>query len=719
MKSVYTTCRYCESNCALEVIVDEANNKVEKIRADKNNSHTWQDACSKGLTAYEMAEHPLRITSPMKRIPKGDSFEYIEVSYEQAISEIAAQLNQIRNDNGADAIAGYLGNPIGFGAGVSMTSGFFEAIGTQNLYSASSIDQNNNHAVTKAMFGQTFLPLSPDIEHCDFVLLIGTNPAESKFGWLGYVSNGWEKTRTAMKERGTKVIVIDPRKTKSARQASQHIPIIPGTDWAFLLGLLKVIFEANLTDQKSLEKLDHSQVNALQALCTSTSLTYLSGVCGIKESLIQHTAKEYAASNNAMCMTQTGVSMHDTGTLGHWLGLVIDVITGNFDTQGSRFWQPGYINMTKLINEGDKEDTFSRVRKLKTIINNRAISELPDEINTPGEGQVKALIMQCGNPVVSGPDGKALDEAIEKLDLVIAVDLVQRESHRHAHWLIPGEHWLERGELNYLLNGGSNQPFVQYAQQAIQAPNNILPEWKFFVDLTLAMKVPFLGKRGVNTMIRLTRLLAEKFNKPSWEFSPDLLVKLMLLMDKKVTWKALQDNPHGIQFEEKKYGQLKEQMGKLKTQIAPAEFVEELDKRIHQKAENNTDYPFLMFGKRDLNMMNSWLMDVPNKQKREDNNDCEIHADDAERLGITDGQRIKVSSAIDSIELSSKITRDIRPGTICIQHGWGSRSFNPKQPQEQAKALGVNKNLLISNTEIDPFSSTPKLNSTRVNIAPV
>ena len=712
MHTIYTNCRYCESNCA--VAVDVKDNKVVKISPDQKNPQTWKDVCSKGLTAQELVEHPARITAVMKRV--GD--QYIEVPYEQAIDEIAAQLQGLINKNGKDAVGYYYGNPLGFSAGLTFSLGFFEGLGTNNRYSVGSIDQNNNHVVTHKVFGHQFIPMNPDVENSDYMLLIGMNPAESKFSWLGAVSNGWEKARTAMKERGAKVVVVDPRRTTTAAQASEHVTIKPGNDWALLLGLVKVIFAEELYDQQSLNKLAAEQIDQLKTLSAGVELSTLSQRCGIPSDKIQEIARDYAKAKAAMCLTQTGVSMHDTGTIGHWLGLVLDIITGHLAQKGGRHWEPGYVNLSKFAKDDMKPETVSRVRQQPTVMGYRSLAEMPDEINAQGPGQMKALIMQCGNPVISGPDGKALEQAMDKLDLIISVDLLQRESHKKADWLIPGVHWLERGELNTSLAGGMDTPLAQYSAQALQPPEGVHQEWEFFMDLALKMQVPMLGRKGVNTTVRFSRWLAKVFNKPDWAFSPLMLSKLMLLADKKVSWKQLQENPHGVVYADKAYGQLDELLKNAgeSIQIAPAEFVAELKNLLSVEDEVDSAYPFTMIGKRNLSMMNSWQMDLPNMQKREQSNCCELHPEDAKALGITDGDKVKISSPLASIELNAKVCDRLQPGIVCIQHGWGSSVFNPKASNEISWQGGVNKNVLIDNKRIDPFSGIPNLNSTRVNI---
>ncbi|MEP4147623.1 MAG: molybdopterin-dependent oxidoreductase [Halioglobus sp.] len=708
MNTVYTTCRYCEAACGLAVQVRD--NKVEKIVADKENPQTWRDICAKGLTAHELVEHPRRIKAPMKRV--GNSF--VETTYEEAISAIAGRFNELIADNGADSIGYYHGNPLGFTSGVIFSLGWVDAVGTQNRYNVGSIDQNNNHVVSSALFDLPYVPFNPDIDRCDYLLMIGMNPAESKFSWLGSASDGWARAREKQTQ-GTTLVVVDPRRTRSAQQADTHLNIKPGTDWAFILGLLHTVFGEDLADPDACAALPAEQLESIRSIALAADLTHLSRRCGIAVEDIRQVARDYAQATGAMCLTQTGVSMHTTGTVGHWLGLVLDIVTGHLDKPGGRRFDTGYINMTEFAATGHQPETISRVRGQPTVMGNRSLAELPDEIQTPGPGQIKAMVIQSGNPVVSGPNGRLLDNALAGLDMLVAVDLVQRESHRHADWLIPGVHWLEREELSFNLAGGMDQPFAQYSAQAVNPPESIRPEWAFFVDLSLAMKVPFMGKKGANTMIRISRVLARLFRKPQWAVSPGLLERLMLKGGKTFSWRQLQNSPHGLQYRDRAYGQLKAQMGGKAIQIAPGKFCTQLQRLLDESEQPGADYPFTLIGKRTLHMMNSWLMELPNMQKREQGNDCEVHPQDAHSLGIQEGAEIEVTSAVGSICIKARISDRVVPGIICIQHGWGSRVFSPAN-KEEPLCYGVNVNDLVDNAEIDPFSGIPNLNSTRVKI---
>ena len=710
---VYTTCRYCESCCGLAVEVDVEANRVLQIKADKENPGSWRDICNKGLTANEVVEHPRRLRWPMKRLGE----RYVRVSYQEAVDGVASDLRRIMDKHGPDAIASYFGNPVGFGSDIVFSLGLIDGIGTRSRFSASSLDQNNQHVVSEALFGYTFVPFCPDVGGCDYLLMVGGNPATSKFGWLGSATDGWRRM-LARQRQGANIVVVDPRRTRSAEDANRHLRIAPGTDWAFLLSLLTVIFREGLVDEAALRDLPSDHVARLRTLVQSADLEALCERTGIPLSAVEDVARGYAKAAGAMCLTMTGVSQNDTGTLAQWLSMVLDIVTGHFDRPGGRRWDSGFVNMTDFASRSLSQDGFSRVRGQRTVMGCRSMCELPDEIDTPGEGQIRALILQAGNPVVAGPNGAALDRSLASLECLVVIDLVQRESHRHAHWLIPAPHWLEREELPFNLANAQEQSFLQYARRAVDPPPDVRPEWEFCTDVALKMGVPMLGRRGFNGAIRASRWLAKALGRPGIAITPALLERVALLAGKRASYKSIKDASHGLAHEEKRFGQFTKFRKGAPILIAPQEFCDELEQKLREPSIRDEAFPFLMTGARSLHLMNSWLTELPNVQKREQENRCEINPEDASALGIADGDRVRVRSAVGEVELPATVTDRVGRGIVCIPHGWGSRVFSPSDGADPI-VYGVNRNLLVDHRILDPFSGTPKLNSTQVQIARV
>jgi len=488
-RTVHTFCRYCLASCGVEVTVE--NNRVIKISADKENPHTWQDFCAKGRTANQLVEHPRRILNPMRRV--GDT--YVEAGWDEAISDIAARMNALIDADGPDAIGAYYGNPSGFSSSnIVFMNAWLDAVGTRNRYAVGSVDQNAWHVVAEAMYGSMLMAPVSDIDNCDYFLLVGTNPAVSAWNWLETVPGGWRRA-LERKKQGAQIIVVDPLRTETAEKADVHLAVRPGQDWALLLAVVKVVLDEGLEHRHDCTELA-TGLGELRALVADADLDDLASRCDIPRAQIEQVARDFAAARGAMVVTRTGVSLHLAGTVAEWLGHVLNVITGRMDRPGGRRYEPGYVDALRLADMAKVKPHKSRLAGRDMVAGAHALSELPEEITTPGRGQIKAMLINCGNPVVSGPDGAKLDKALAQLDLLVAIDFVQRESHRHAHWLLPAVHWLERNDLLAFTSNMHDEPYLHYGAKAVEPPQGARQEWRIFVDLAIAMRKPLFGAKG-------------------------------------------------------------------------------------------------------------------------------------------------------------------------------------------------------------------------------
>jgi formate dehydrogenase len=713
-KTVHTFCRYCLASCGVEVTVRD--NRVLKIAADKQNPHSWHDFCAKGRTANQMVEHPRRILAPMRRV--GDA--YVEASWEEAITDIATRMNALIDAGGPDAVGCYWGNAAAFSApNVMFMTAFMDAIGSYSRYFVGSVDQNAMHVVATAMYGSQLMAPVSDIDYCDYFLLVGTNPAVSAWNWLETVPAGWKRTLDRQRQ-GATLVVVDPIRSETAAKADVHLAVRPGQDWALLLGMVKVILDEGREHRQDCRELA-TGIPELRTLVADADLDDLAARCDIPRAQIEAVARDFAAAPRAMVVTRTGVSLHLAGTIGEWLGHVLNVITGRMDRPGGRRFEQGYVDSLKLFDMMAKPVAHkSRVQGRDMVAGHHGLDELPDEITTPGYGQIRALIVNGGNPVVAGPNGAKLDQALEKLDLLVAIDLVQRESHRHAHWLLPVVHWLERDDLHALTSGLHDEPFAIYGPKAIEPPPGTRPEWRIFTDLALAMRKPLFGMKGVNGFIKASRTLARITRRPALEFDAQWIDRLLVATGRKVKWRDIVAHPHGFVFGKPEYGHFK---AALKTDdkmvhAAPPEFLarcRELLADPHPSAPQG--YPFQLANRRHRHSMNSWMNDLPGLHPSGKRNEVVIHPDDAAPLGIATGDRVKVFSPVGEIELPALISDQPRRGVVIVDHGWGSRTFDPRGGGAP-ESFGVNRNLLIDGSRYDPLSQSPAMSSSYVGIAP-
>ncbi len=709
-----TFCRICMSLCGLDVVTD--GKKVIRVLPDKTHPYNWRDYCAKGGNSHLVRDHAKRIRTPMKRV--GDT--YVPVSYKQAVKEIAAQLNAIRDKHGADAIATYIGNPGTSNPANHFFQGSFSAaIGSLSNYTVGSLDHNGLLLVAQEMFGCEVAPLIPDVDHAKCFLFLGMNPAASNMAWLDTVPEGWKRVLAA-KEKGADLIVVDPRQTPTTRKASTHVTIRPGEDWAFLLGIIKIVFENNWQHQQDCA--EANGIETLKAIAAATSLEELSQRCNVPVAQIQDVARRFATAETACCVARTGIAQNRNGTLGEWLSHALNLITGRLDRKGGRYYQPGvFRNTMQVVNMLAPPVTRrSRIGGHKYIGGGYPITTLPDEIRTPGEGQVRALIINSGNPVASAPDGARMDAALKELDCLIAVDMFQRESHRHAHWLIPGTHFLERDEFFALFSSAYETSFAQLGEAAIEPLNGIKPEWEFFRDLTVEMKVPFMGMRRLNTLIKVSRWISRLTGNPRHAFNPRWIWALLIKKFGAVDWKTLVRNPQGVIFREKAYGHLRPSLQTRDGRInaAPDDFVAALKQRLAEPPpQADNVYPFRFVSQRRESMMNTWLVETT-KHTRPYGDVVDINPADAAANKIQDGQTVALTSRVTTIRVKARVTDEVPSGILSMDHGWGSRLFDP-QGGAAPEVSGVIRNLLVPADDIDELTGIPSLHSAHVSIAAV
>ncbi|HEX5144778.1 MAG TPA: molybdopterin-dependent oxidoreductase [Mycobacterium sp.] len=714
--TVYTFCRYCLASCGVEVTVRD--NQVLKISADRQNPHSWHDFCAKGRTAAQVVDHPRRVRTPLRRVGSG----YVEASWEEAIADIAARCNALIAADGPDAIGAYYGNPAGYSSSnLVFFNAWLDAIGTHNRYAVGSVDQNAVHVVAEAMYGSPLLVPVSDIDRCDYFLIVGANPAVSAWNWLETVPGGWRRALDRQ-QGGATIVVIDPVRTETADKADVHLAVRPGQDWALLLAMVKVILDEGREHAAECTALA-TGLDELRTLVAAADLADLARRCDIPREQIESVARDFAGAKTAMAITRTGASLHAAGTVAEWLGQALNIITGRMDVPGGRRFEPGYVDTLRLADLAKTTPHTSRLAGRGMIAGAHALAELPDEITTPGPGQIKALVINSGNPVISGPDGARLDAALAQLDLLVAVDFVQRESHRHAHWILPAAHWLERDDLLAFTSGMHDEPFIQYGVHAVEPPPGVREEWRIFTDLAIAMGRPLFGMRGLNAFITATRKAARMTGRPGLEFTPHWLNRLLVATSRKVNgrkvkWRDLMAHPHGLVLGPREYGRLR---GALRTAdhkiaLAPAEFLSRTRELLAGPQPVAPDsYPFQLGNRRRRHSMNSWLNELPGLHPSGKSTEVLIHPADAAATGIGDGDAVRVFSAVGVVELTATVSDRPRPGLLIIDHGWGSRVFDPVSGGDP-QSYGVNRNLLVGD-ELDPLSQTSALSSVYVGIA--
>ena len=496
----------------------------------------------------------------------------------------------------------------------------------------------------------------------------------------------------------------------------------PGQDWALLLAMVKVILDEGLEHAGDCRDLA-TGVAELRALVADADLDDLAARCDVELDQIERVARDFAGARGAMVVTRTGVSLHEAGTVAEWLGHVLNVITGRMDRPGGRRFERGYVDALRMADLAKTAPHRAGFAGREMVAGAHGLSELPDEITTPGPGQIRAMVINSGNPVVSGPDGAKLDAALAQLDLLVVIDFVQRESHRHAHWLLPAVHWLERDDLPAFTSSMHDEPFVQYGAKAVEPPPGAREEWRIWVDLAIAMRRPLFGAKGVNAFIKGTRRLATATRRPGLAFGPHWIDRLLMATSRKINgrrlkWRDVMDNPHGLVLGPREFGHFRDALrtDDKTVHAAPPEFVARARELLAAAVPVAPEgYPFQLGNRRHRHSMNSWLNELPGLHPAGKRNEVLINPDDAATLGIVDGDRVRVFSPVGEIELDASLSGRLRRGLVVVDHGWGSRIFDPRGG-DAPQSFGVNRNLLIDGESIDPLSQTSTLSSSYVGL---
>ncbi|MEX1668105.1 molybdopterin-dependent oxidoreductase [Zhongshania guokunii] len=708
----YTHCNICVAGCGLKVTAKD--NQIVNIEPDKDAA-VWRDFCVRGAEAHHALNHPQRITHPMKRVGDG----YVPVPYKQAIKEIAQQLKTILDRDGANALGAYTGNP-----GASNFGGFaflgllLDAVGTDNRYFVGSLDENAHHYVCDAMYHQPWTMLQADIENTDFLLLVGANPAISEFAWFFAVSEGWKKAQ-AMQARGGQIVVVDPRRSESAQKAKLHLAPLPDSDWALLLALLHIIASNDWYDKNAAKDCDDFE--GLLTLLRNQDLQALSQRCDIASGILEQVARDFSRGS-AMCLAHTGVGQSVNGAVGMWLAHLLNLITGNMRRKGGLYHNRGALDLLRTGAELFPEaKRSSRVNKAPSVAGYLPVNEMATDIATPGPGQIKAFIIQGGNPVISGPEGDNLDKAFAELELLIAVDSFQRDSHRHAHWLIPAPSFLEIEELSALIQEIGAESNIQMLRATVKKPDSMPYEWEFFRDLVLAMDKPLLlGKPALNWVVKGFNLYGKLTGKPYDGFSPKSIGKELLKKGGIVSYKDVDKAEHGLRLNQPRdYNYFLDSVATAtgKVAVMPSALTERLQQLLAEPHLHNksAEFPLQLISRRRKHMMNSWLTHgAMKKMKRPEGDVIEINDMDAQRWALNDGSQVRVRSRVGAIDAKLKVSDRVRSGVAVMSHGWGGQTYSPKNGSASEAVGGVNRNLLVAADDVDPLSRVPRLNGTAV-----
>lgn len=722
MRETRTTfCRLCEATCGLEVTVEGS--RVTAIVPDRDHVVSRGYACVKGLRFAEVQHSPDRLLHPMKRLGS----RWVQVSWDEAIGEIGGRLRRLVGERGPQTAACFMGSPAGTSV-VSATfrTGFFAGLGSRQMYGVGSVDCNNKLRVSEDMYGSPFRLTFPDLEHVGFLMILGSNPAVSHMS-LVHAPRPVELLR-AVAERGGRVVVIDPRRTETARAAGEHHFIRPDTDVFFLAAFCRELIARGGVDRGRVG-LFMSGFDALRAAVEPWTPERVAPVTGIAAEALRDLVRAHRRAEGAALYCSTGVNQGTHGTLAFWLAEVINAISGNLDAWGGVLMGRGLFDQPAMVKP---RGTFARGAPLRpggppSIVDTFPVGVLTDEILREGRDRVTALFVEAGNPVLVCPNpGGRLTRALRRLDLLVSIDLFRNETGNLAHYILPAPTFLERADLpNAIQTFAGNQPrrYAYYAAPVLPPPDDVREEWWIWTRLARAAGVPLFGNRALDVVLQASAALQGRRATRRFALSTPRLLGLMTAAAGLGTHRSFRQRcPHGRLLEPNRPGDFLGTQRVLTddglVHLAPPDLIAAMSQlaRAHvREYELVQRGAFKLISKRSRRSMNSWLHNFEGYVEAE-TNPLHLHPADAAQLGLAEGDLAVVASAHGQVEAPVTITDEVMPRTVALAHGWGHADADGLRIARQRP--GVNSNLLAGDgpENIEPLSGMSHLSGIVVEV---
>jgi anaerobic selenocysteine-containing dehydrogenase len=749
MRTVQRICPLCEACCGLALTVagEGATARVVAIRGDEQDVFSKGYICPKAIALKDLEADPDRLRQPL--VKRDGRFE--PVSWDEAYAEIARRLPPLVAQHGRDALAFTLGNPnvhrLGLGLYVQR---LLRAAGSRNLFSASTLDQMPRQLASGWMYGHPLSVPVPDIDRCDFLLMLGANPMASN-GSMWTVPDFRGRAK-AMRARGGRLVVVDPRRTETAAVADEHHFIRPGGDVFLLLGLIHVLFDEGLARPGRLGELlagGDTGFDALQAAISPYTPDRMSTRCGVPADTQRALARRLAGTPRAAVYSRIGSSAQRFGTLNSVLVDALNILTGHLDAEGGAMFPKaaafaantqGRPGVGRGMTTGR---TRSRVSGAPEVLGEYPTSCLAEEIETAGPGQVRALISVASNPVLSAPNGARIAKALAGLDFMVSVDIYLNETTQHADVILPGLSTFEEPHYDVSFPQLSCRNHARFSRPVFDAAESAQPEWRSLLRIAALLR----GERDAmassfDLAAYDTQLLADDLRRAAAGV-PDELQAAMLdalgtrpgperLLDLALragpygdrfgqepgglSLSKLLDAPHGVDL-----GALQPRLPELlrtgsgRIELWPREVAAEL--AAVDEALRDVPSTLVVVGRRDVRSNNSWMHNLPTLAKGPERCTALLHPDDAARHGIRAGDRVRLQGAGGrAIELPAMLSDEMMPGVVSVPHGWGH-----DQPGAQlgvaAQRPGANLNDLLDDQLRDPLSGTSVLNGLGVTMS--
>ncbi|MFI8292595.1 molybdopterin oxidoreductase family protein [Streptomyces sp. NPDC085614] len=723
-------CPLCEATCGLTLTL--SGTRVTGARGDRDDVFSQGFICPKGASFGEVDADPDRLRAPLVRIDG----VLREATWTEAFDLIAARVRPLVEEYGPDSVGIVLGNPnVHTMAGALYPPLLIGALRTRNLFTASTLDQMPKHVSSGLLFGDPFAIPVPDLDRTAHLLMLGANPLDSNGSLC--TAPDFPGRLKALRRRGGTLTVVDPRRTRTAALADRHVAIRPGADALFLAALAHTLFEEDLTDLGTLAA--HVEgVDEVRAAVREFTPEAVADACDLDPATIREVARELAAAPSAAVYGRMGSSTVEYGTLANWLVDVLNVLTGNLDRAGGALFPlsatapaPRPAGPGRGFALGRWSSRVSGHPEAKGELPTAALAE---EIETPGEGRIRAVITVAANPVLSAPDGRRLDGALDSLDFMVAVDPYLNETTRHADVVLPPPPPSQSAHFDFAFNGLAVRNQARFTPAAVPLDEGRMDECEIHARLILAVSGMHGAPPSAVDDLAVDTALAKAVTQQhsplygadpgeqarllSGGSGPERRLDLMLRLGPyDLGLDDLRAAPHGVDLgplEPRVPQVLKTRSGRI--ELLPAPIAADLP-RLRAALDAGRD-ALVLVGRRHLRSNNSWLHNVPSLNGGSNRCTLQVHPADADRLGLADGKPARISSAGGALDVEVEVTDAVRHGVVSLPHGWGHDRPGTRLTVAAGRP-GVNVNQLLDGSRLDPLSGTAVLNGFPVDVAPL
>ncbi|MDD9893657.1 MAG: molybdopterin-dependent oxidoreductase, partial [Gammaproteobacteria bacterium] len=691
----YRACNLCEAICGLEITVTDG--QIDSIKGDKNDPLSRGHICPKAVALKDIQEDPDRLRGPVRKTGNG----WMPISWDEAFALVAKRLSSVIEANGPNAVGIYFGNPNVHNYGsLTHAQNFLGLIKTKNRFSATSVDQLPHQLAALKLYGHQLNVPVPDIDRTQYFLMLGNNPMASN-GSIMTVPD-FAKRVKALQKRGGKLVLLDPRRTETAAVADEHDFIRPQTDALFLLSLLQHIF-AN-----SLDVAPPAYVTGLEetkAAVSEFTPESVADVCGVDASRIKEIAEAFATADSAVCHGRMGCSVQSYGALCQWLIQVLNIVTGNLDAEGGAMFPQPAVDMVEspVGKPGNFDRWRSRVSGLPEFSGELPAVCMAEEMATPGESQIKALITSAGNPVLSTPNGKALEKQIRQLEFVVCIDPWINETTCHADVILPPTTPLEHDHYDMIFHSFAVRNTARFNDAVLPKPDDAKHDWEIFNGLGAALaealgRQPRMGPTPAQMMD--FALQSGRYGKARGHAAELSLSKL-------------KETPSGIDL-----GALQPALpGRLQTETKTIDLAQPLYlqdiPRVRELLQAPSDGQLKLIGRRHVRSNNSWMHNSHRLTKGKTRHELLMNPADMQARGITSGQRVQIASSVGALVTEAIASDEMMPGVVSLPHGWGHQKAGVQQ-RIATQLAGESCNDLTDPKLVDPLSGNAAVNGVPV-----